>query len=510
MSIWKDAISSNNRLRELSPPRSSYVRIYYEMDKRCEAIWLKQFLELCGFIVIDKVYSLENMKNHSNLEIDNPRLEPANIILLSQDTNKNFSNILNDLYEADFAAGAKIIIGSSKIIREIIGKYRINGGILFCHDLNYENGESLNPYAQCLMNQDWQELVNSYIKDDNQLAKSIFLIKNVFYNRRVNYSSFSSRVELLEESAKYIKNIINETDVYEDLSLERLYLTTCLENMINNAVTKDLSLNDKFWLDAIYLIRNANLLRKQFYNYGNKCDTITRNTNLNNNVVLINKLIIESLSNVYNGRVFLRNHGEIEIQETTDSTISNCLDEFKPQILAPTIDFLYFSDNFNRALLPAEKMIEYDPDNYLALFRLGFLYYKNGNIEKAIEFYNRTTDSIKKIDSNYLTPMEIIYYYNSIFRKIEKTSYKLESSSSSSMLDELYDLTCKLKEELLSKNGNFQNKLIRKMFSSSNSNLSFITAQDINTIIEEIIQYNIVSSLDEFETKLNHLKIKKK
>lgn len=519
-SIWERAISNKHVLWELSTVRSSYIRIYYEIDKRCEVIWLKQFLELCGFIVIDKLYSLDNMKNHSKLDVDNYELEPINIILLSKNTNKTLYDIIDDIHKANFTEKTEFMIGSSKIFKEYKKNYTKIDNILhyyyldkafFYYDLNYEDGKSLNDYARDLMIRscpNYQKLVDAYIKDDNQLAKSFFLIKNVFYNRKVDYSSFSSKVELLRKSASYLKNVINNFNLEEQKNLfEELYFLTYLMNTINNAVSKDLRLDKDFWYLGNLLFNNANYIYAHFYR--NKCDTITKNTNWDNNAVIINKLIIEILSNTALGWIDLRD-GVKNIQKITDSTIDNCLEEFKPQILAPTIDFLYCNNRFNESIPLAEKIIEYAPENYLSLFRLGFLYYKNGDTKKANEFYGRATNCIKEIDSKYLTPMEIIYYYNSIYRKIKLASYKVEASSNSSMVDELYSLTCKLKEEILSFNGNYQNEFIQQMFASSNSNLSFITFQDINTIISEIIEQNIINNLNIIETKVNNLKIKKK
>lgn len=375
------------------------IRIWVEMEKRCEGTWLCQLLTLCGYqawkgILGDGIEAPQHTAQNQFSYLDI-------LLLTDRDTTTDYLN---------FAAinGLDRIIVSGPVGK--VGFLRNNFDVLgSCETLDTDIPESLETlmrFVGVLTSKNMTErstvltLTHFFTDKGNLLSKAIYTVTEMFCSRRINYSAYDNYPVLIRAVSQietWLENYIENTEL--ELAYQEMFALTYLQNLINEGYIKA---RRNGGYDTNKLLNDANYL-----------------LNSETDVDAVHYLKLQIL------------HNSVDFLERPEDILEKIAEVSAPEYLdraAGEVGDIYREEpeRVSKSLLSEyyEMINEKDVENYRSLYRMGLVFETTGmsNADyyiKAEKKYKQVINLISTIDPEDRTPQEFEYLCKAVYGNIK-------------------------------------------------------------------------------------------
>lgn len=245
-------------------------------------------------------------------------------------------------------------------------------------------------------------LTNLFVNRNNTLCKCMYVIKEMFCSRRINYSEYEN-VEVLirsvNETEAWLEDYIKECNNVLSLSYVEMFTIVFLQNLIDEGYIKA---RRRGGYDTSLMFRNANYILNSVPRADAvhllKLQILHNSVNFNERPDEILRIISEQSAPEYISRAFCE--------------VGDIYREDKSKIADRRVTEYY------------EEADQDDIDTYRSLYRAGLVYEEEGKTnficyEMARKKYDQVIGLIERIDLLYRTPQEFEYFYKACYGKIK-------------------------------------------------------------------------------------------
>jgi hypothetical protein len=369
------------------------VRIWSADEKRCEAIWFKYFLTLCGC----QVFNVGIKQIEKLIE----REQYIDIVLFSKIDDKVCKNLKGT------QNAVQVISGN---LSEEKNFYKL---FEYIDEVDIYNSTSLKHVVRLLSGYiaDSQEETDSildlfewFTQNNSEMAKRLYIVNELFYSKKINYKLYKN-YDLLEESTTYIKKKLEDYVSFSQSRMDRgttwfdRFAATYLKNVLNSCYIKIRSAKR---YDVEEVFNEAVAL------YNEKQDSLSAK---------ILQLLIAS-----NGGI------EDEKRDRITDHLKVFEDpEFSGRVYGIAGDIFYdgrSKEDRQRALRAYRNINYVDSECFVWWYKLATLYEEfnmnhNQSTNLAIELYMKTLERLDTIGNDYTTPTEIEIYCKSYYKQLQ-------------------------------------------------------------------------------------------